>query len=461
MARHRSASTPIRSSWGLVRWMPTAIMLASIFVSPPQPAVAGGEGFGPAPPCNTDVWREHTLAEAYNAVKEAQAIVAASGPGLVYPELGTARALMTHAWSRLEQILNQGILKWSNHCMSCDPTKGVPSYLDVANALVAVSRLVYDRPDYGEYLGLVETAEINMTVLDYCGFYATSLIGTPYLDKIDGCWEFGRTDGTILQLDLRLTQAGGGSGLTINKRPHPNETYYWPLGNEIVFLHPDRSVTSIFRQTGDKSYSGPYISHPGLPLEGVDHYLKRRTWQLAATRANPAGNPLQFVHPPGSTKPQSREYWTVGNDLLARRLVPDTTVAPLLAGAQPDLRYSISTMAPQLVAGEPETLTTATATAQGYDPNKITSTAFQLWIDWGANPLGVAAIGQWNPVNKVMMAGKRHISINKSLQMNPEPPFDLDVMLRCDAPKHQPLALIVSGGTANRPGRIEFEYQEE
>ncbi|MHB8789653.1 MAG: hypothetical protein ACYDBT_07205 [Desulfobulbaceae bacterium] len=252
------------------------LVVGFVFVIP-RIGYAAGLGLDNAPACETDLDKNFSVTRALEDINRVNSIVLAAGGGpLTYPELGTAKDLMQDAWGHLEQVMNLGALKYSGYCITCNPER----YLRVARALVEVSRRVHGRIDYCEFCGLVDTMENNLQRLDYCGYYSNN---EPVPTLLLGDWQFGRVgNNTPLCGDpprtgsFSLTTTPGPRGRRITSC-HSNETSYWLLGNELIFVHNDGSVTSILRRGSQDYWEGPYLSHPGAPLSGVTHYIKRKT----------------------------------------------------------------------------------------------------------------------------------------------------------------------------------------
>lgn len=255
------------------------LLLVSILLGLPVISYGQGRGYHDAPQCETDIDRNFSVGKAVNDINEVDALLAsASGEPLTYPALGTAKTLMQDAWSNLEQVMNLGALKFSRYCVTCNPDQ----YLNAANALVHISRQVYRNPDYCEFCGLVETMENNLQQLDYCGFLAST---SPPPSSLIGNWEFGRVDVT-LPLCGAPPQTNRFS-LTTNPSPrgriidscHVNESTYWLLGNELIFVHADGSITTVLRQGSQDYWEGPYIPHPNVAITGITHYIDRNEQQ--------------------------------------------------------------------------------------------------------------------------------------------------------------------------------------
>jgi hypothetical protein len=222
------------------------------------------------PQCEFDLDRNFSVATARSFIARAEAIVTrAGGAPLSGSALSEARIAMHDAHANLEQVMNLGALKFSGYCITCSPT----NYLQAANALVRVSRNVAGDPGNREYSGLVETMESNLQRLDYCGAFTEDLLRNGRLGAVTGRWSFGRA-GRPRGCELELTTSPSGRGPRIDSC-HPNESSYWLLGSELIFVHRDGSVTSILQRQTPDYWQGPYVTHPGVPLRGIDHYIER------------------------------------------------------------------------------------------------------------------------------------------------------------------------------------------
>jgi len=284
-------------------------------ISPPIVAVLvllsasaiGGHDYSNAPPCFWDVARNHNI---LRASAELDAAERASN-------YSAARNALLNAATNLEQVMNYGALQFSG-CMTCNPYAQVNgiSYMSVAERLVAVSRWLEQRPDYNEFLGLVETMQNRFQTSPYCAEVANRT----NVSSVIGGWEFGRSTsgqvlcgGSIQGSRFELTANAGPRGLQMIGC-HPNESFYWLMGQELIFIAADGSISSILRQGSADYWEGPYKLDPAAR---ITHYVSRSnkpqpcaspSWE----NAQPPPPTLELVEPPYGPSYWSRDgtvYW--------------------------------------------------------------------------------------------------------------------------------------------------------
>ncbi|MBN1415200.1 MAG: hypothetical protein JW973_08885 [Bacteroidales bacterium] len=229
-------------------------------------------GYIPAPPCRNDISRNFSVLNAIEALDRAER---AQTENIAKDELLTA-------YHNLEQVMNFGALQWEP-CMSCDPYKSIDifpghSYIEVARRLVNVSRRIYNRPDYNAYAGLVETIENNFQRENYCGYYANNQVN---VDAVSDAYEFGRITPTQVVLcgntssnsNFVLTKAPGTLGRTL-KSCNFNESFYWLIGNELIFIDGQGAITSVLIPEGPNPdyWEGPFKANVSA---GITHYIRR------------------------------------------------------------------------------------------------------------------------------------------------------------------------------------------
>ena len=219
-----------------------------------------------APPCSIDINRNFSVSKAIQALDRAS----------VATNFSAARNELLSAYSNLEQVMNYGALQWSD-CVTCDPYKsidgnGAHSYMNVAKRLVSLSRKIYNQPNYNEFLGLVETMQNRVQIDQYCGDFVNTRVD---VSKVTGPWEFGRVSPQQMVLcgrsKFELTSNPGPQGRVL-KSCHSNESFYWLLNNEIVFVDWQGYVTSILYASGQEYWEGPY---KGDINARITHYIKR------------------------------------------------------------------------------------------------------------------------------------------------------------------------------------------
>ncbi len=98
-----------------------------------------------------------------------------------------------------------------------------------------------------------------------------------FVNMISGTWEFGRANTHQVLAHLNLTKRIGKYGYIIGGSHHPNESYWRPIGNNmIVFYHAKGYETTIFKRVGRNLFKGRFIPPPGWNGgKGTIHYLKR------------------------------------------------------------------------------------------------------------------------------------------------------------------------------------------
>jgi hypothetical protein len=240
------------------------IMLFSVLNGTAQPA------------CSTDIDRNFSVLNASQALNRAAAA----------RNIVDAKNELHTAYLNLEQVMNYGALQWKE-CISCNPNlaiSGYPniSYMNVARRLVNLSRIIYDRPNYNEFLGLVETMENNVQIVPYCGDYVNTEVN---VSGVAGIYDFGEVSGFLnLICDKTLNSD---FVLSISKRPFgrvliscPNDTnqnerrFYWLLGKDLVFIDSNGAISSVLIEAEERGYwEGPYKANKSA---GITHYIRRR-----------------------------------------------------------------------------------------------------------------------------------------------------------------------------------------
>ena len=231
-------------------------------------------GYENAPPCAVDVKRDFSVAKAIQALDRA---ARSNNPSAIKGEMRTASL-------NLEQVMNYGALKWGEDCMTCNPYASIDgdpnhSYMKVAWRLINFSRTFYQRSNYNEFMGLVSTMENNYQRIPYCGDVANATD----VSTIADAYEFGRVSPTETVLcggprqsnAFVLTTNQGVRGRVL-KACHPNESYYWYLQGEIIFLDANGYVTSILRRGSNDYWEGPFR---GEPSSKITHYISRDNQQ--------------------------------------------------------------------------------------------------------------------------------------------------------------------------------------
>ena len=243
-------------------------------------------GYTGAPPCSIDINRNFSLYQAILALERAGS---STNPTTIKNEMHTA-------YLNLEQVMNQGALYW-DECVSCNPYLSIDanidhSYMNTAQRLVNFSRNFYNNPNYNEYLGLVETMDYNYQNTLYCGDYVASVD----INTIKGAYEFGRVSpsetvlcggsgqGSVFSLTDQLVDKG-----YLLKSCNGNESFYWFLDNEIVFLDSYGYISSILYSGGKDYWEGPYKIDISARIA---HYISRDTSQ------NPCDYPSWHPNPP-------------------------------------------------------------------------------------------------------------------------------------------------------------------
>ena len=204
---------------------------------------------------------------------------------------------MHTVYLNLEQVMNQGALYW-DECVSCNPYSSIDanidhSYMNTAQRLVNLSRSFYNNPNYNEYLGLVETMDNNYQNTPYCGDYVAKVD----INTIKGAYEFGRVSpnetvlcggarqGSVFSLTDQLVD----QGYLIKSCYGINESFYWFLDNEIVFLDGYGYISSILYNGGKDYWEGPYKIDISAR---ITHYISRDTSQ------DPCDYPSWYPNPP-------------------------------------------------------------------------------------------------------------------------------------------------------------------
>ena len=256
----------------------TIFLFCQIFMS--NDMHSASLSYSNAPPCSMDINRNYNVFKAIQALNKASSAT----------NFNAARNELLNAYSNLEQVMNYGALQWSE-CVSCDPYKsidgnGAHSYMNVAKRLVSLSRKIHERPDYNEFLGLVETMENRVQTDQYCGDFAK----TSNVSGVNHSWEFGRVSPQQMVLcetsKFALTDNNGPHGKKI-KSCHSNESFYWLLNNEIVFVDWQGYVTSILYSGGNEHWEGPYKADINAK---ITHYIKKDN----NNKTDPCGRPSWY-----------------------------------------------------------------------------------------------------------------------------------------------------------------------
>ncbi len=271
--------------------LPYLIVLALFTLSPNafnKDLAMEETGYTGAPPCSIDIDRNFSV---YNAVLALERAASSTNPTTIKDEMHTA-------YLNLEQVMNQGALYW-DECVSCNPYLSIDanidhSYMNTAQRLVNLSRSFYNNPNYNEYLGLVETMDYNYRNTLYCGDYVTSRLVD--INPIKGAYEFGRVSpnkmplcgGPTLGSAFALTDQKVDQGYSL-KHCNENESFYWFLDNEIVFLDGYGYISSILYSGGNGYWEGPYKIDVSAR---ITHYILKDTSQ------NPCDYPSWHPNPP-------------------------------------------------------------------------------------------------------------------------------------------------------------------
>jgi hypothetical protein len=143
------------------------------------------------------------------------------------------------------------------------------------------------------------------------------------VSHVVGTWEFGRASPRVEAL---CGGAGQGSRFELTGNAGPrgrqmiscnrNETSYWLMGQELVFIAADGSISSILRPGSPDYWEGPFKLEPAARMA---HYIDRSKRQKPCASPSWASGQapaptLELVEPPYGASFWSRDgqyYWLV------------------------------------------------------------------------------------------------------------------------------------------------------